>query len=184
MIGVLALQGGFKEHIDILKILHIPVCEIRTREDLMRENLRGLILPGGESTVMAKFIDEFGMRDMICERASDPNFIVYGTCAGLILLAKHVTENGEISSNVTPLGLLDVDVERNAYGRQLSSFVTDFGAFIRAPKITRVGESVEVLQSYEGAPVLVRQGNIYGGTFHPELVGNTRIHRMIFPLAL
>ena len=98
---------------------------------------------------------------------------------GLILLAKDITGNGEISSSVQPLGLLDVSVERNAYGRQLASFVTDFGAFIRAPKIMRVGEGVEVLQLHEGLPVLVRQGNIWASTFHPELVGNREIHRRI-----
>lgn len=180
MIGVLALQGGFREHMDILKDLGLETCEIRTREELMDARLRGLIIPGGESTVMCKFIDEFGLREGIIERVKDSEFTIYGTCAGLILLAKKVNEDGEISSTIQPLALLDVDVERNAYGRQLSSFVTDFGAFIRAPKITRVGEGVEVMQEYETVPVLVRAGNIWGSTFHPELVGNVEIHRRIF----
>lgn len=184
MIGVLALQGGFREHMEVLMKLGIATCEVRTREELMNEQLRGLILPGGESTVMAKFIYELGLREAICARAHDLEtsapFVIYGTCAGLILLSKNVTENSEISCDVRPLGLLDVDVERNAYGRQSESFVTDFGAFIRAPKITRVGENVEVVREYEGAPVLVRCGNIWGGTFHPELVGNVEVHRGIF----
>ncbi len=184
MIGVLALQGGFKEHITILTKLGLEACEIRTREELMREDVTGLIIPGGESTVMGKFIDEFGLRSAISHRAGllleparaeNPHFIIYGTCAGLILLAKEVPNlKGE------PLGLLDVTVERNAYGSQLDSFITDFGSFIRAPKITRVGEGVEVVMKHDGLPILVREKNIWGGTFHPELVGNVEIHRMIF----
>ncbi len=175
MIGVLALQGGFREHMEVLAMLELEACEVRTREELMRPELIGLIIPGGESTVMLKFIDEFGLRSAICARAQHPEFTMYGTCAGLILLAKEVPNlKGE------PLGLLDVTVERNAYGRQLDSFITDFGSFIRAPKITRVGENVEVIMEHEGLPVLVRSGNIWGSTFHPELVGNVEIHRKIF----
>lgn len=178
MIGVLALQGGFKEHIDILTKLGLESCEIRTREELMRKEVTGLIIPGGESTVMLKFIDEFGLRGVIFARAQNENFKIYGTCAGLILLAKEVPNlKGE------PLGLLDVTVERNAYGSQLDSFITDFGSFIRAPKITHVGKNVEVVMTHEGLPVLVRQGNIWGGTFHPELVGNVDIHKQIFDIS-
>lgn len=180
MIGVLALQGGFREHMEILRTLRVPACEVRTREELMNERLRSLVLPGGESTVVSKFLDEFDLRSVISSREKNPAFKIYGTCAGLILLSKNVTENGEVSSLVKPLGLLDIDTERNAYGRQGKSFVTDFGAFIRAPKITRVGEGVEVVREYEGVPVLVRHGNIWGSTFHPELIGNTEIHRRIF----
>lgn len=180
MIGVLALQGGFREHMDVLRALGVPACEVRTREELMSERLRGLVLPGGESTVMAKFLDEYNLRSLICVRAQDPMFMIYGTCAGLILLAKEVTEDGAISASVRPLALLDVSVERNAYGRQVDSFITDDGAYIRAPKITRVGGGVEVLALHEGAAVLVREKNIWGSTFHPELIGNTEIHRRIF----
>lgn len=177
MIGVLALQGGFKEHIDILTKLGLEACEIRTREELMREEVNGLIIPGGESTVMLKFIDEFGLRSAISARAENPHFCIYGTCAGLILLAKEVPNlKGE------PLGLLDVTVERNAYGSQRDSFITDFGSFIRAPKIIRLGEGVEVMMEHEGLPVLVREGNIWGGTFHPELIGNIEIHKRIFAI--
>lgn len=192
MIGVLALQGGFAEHLAVLKTLGLEACEVRTREELLDPRLRGLIIPGGESTVMAKFIDEYDLRSLICRRAmlrnaraQNPNFTIYGTCAGLILLAKDVPNLQE-----RPLGLLDVSVERNAYGRQVASFITDLevqglgtvhgGHFIRAPKITRVGEGVEVLASYEGSPVLIRQGNIWGSTFHPELAGELAIHKLIF----
>lgn len=178
MIGVLALQGGFAEHIAILKILGLNACEVRTREELMREDLRGLIIPGGESTVMAKFIDEYNLREAILARARDPEFMVYGTCAGLILLAKDVP-----NLKATSLGLLDISVDRNAYGRQSASFITNLGAFIRAPKITHVGEGVEVLESHEGSPVLVRQGNVWGSTFHPELVENISIHKLIYSAA-
>ena len=104
---------------------------------------------------------------------------IYGTCAGLILLAKDVP-----NLKAQPLGLLDVSVERNAYGRQLDSFIAELeigkAHFIRAPKITRVGEGVEILASYDGSPVLVRQGNIWGSTFHPELAGELAIHKLIF----
>ena len=173
MIGVLALQGGFAEHLEILKLLGIPACEVRTKEDLAR--IDGLIIPGGESTVMGKFIDEYDLRSVICACAQNPEFIIYGTCAGLILLAKEV-----LNLKAQPLGLLDISVERNAYGRQLDSFITSLGAFIRAPKITRVGEGVEVIETHEGSPVLVRQNNIWASTFHPELVNNTAIHQTIF----
>ena len=191
MIGVLALQGGFAEHLAVLRELGLDACEVRTREELLDPQLRGLIIPGGESTVMAKFIDEYNLRDAICVRAQDKNFRIYGTCAGLILLAKDVP-----NLKAQPLGLLDVSVERNAYGRQLDSFIGEIEMkspgggddtsallrcpFIRAPKITRVGKGVEVLASYDGSPVLVRQGNVWGSTFHPELAGELAIHKLIF----
>lgn len=178
MIGVLALQGGFAEHLAILKVLGIPACEVRTREELMDERLRGLIIPGGESTVMAKFIDEYDLRSAICARAQNPDFNIYGTCAGLILLSKDVP-----NLKAQPLGLLDISVERNAYGRQLDSFITPLGAFIRAPKITRVGSQVEIIETHEDSPVLVRQNNIWASTFHPELVGNMVIHQRVFGIA-
>lgn len=192
MIGVLALQGGYAEHLAVLKLLGLEACEVRTREEMMNPKLRGLIIPGGESTVMVKFIDAYFLREAICARTQNPDFVIYGTCAGLILLAKEVPNlKGE------PLGLLDVTVERNAYGRQLSSFITeldvkksgngnnssDFACrahFIRAPKITRVDEEVEVLSRYKGDPVLVRHNNIWGSTFHPELAGEIAIHKLIF----
>jgi 5'-phosphate synthase pdxT subunit len=173
MIGVLAIQGGFKEHIDILNELGFANREVRSLEDL--KDLNGLIIPGGESTVMAKFLDEFKMRDEILKLAKNPEFKIYGTCAGLILLADEV-EN----LNYKPLGLLNVKVLRNAYGRQLSSFTTKLGSFIRAPKIVAHGKNVEVIETHEGDAVLVRQGNIWGSTFHPELIGVTAIHKKIF----
>ncbi len=175
MIGVLAFHGGFAEHIAVLKKAGFECSEVRTLEDLAKVD--GLIIPGGESTVIGKFLEKTGMGEAICERVKDANFRVYGTCAGMILLAKN------------RLGLLDIVVERNAYGRQVASFITDLeidgkklpvGHFIRAPKIIFVGKGVEILASHEGVPVFVRQGNIWASSFHPELSGNTDIHKMIF----
>ena len=161
MIGVLAFHGGFAEHILTLRRAGFESCEVRTLEDLSRVD--GLIIPGGESTVIWKFLEKTGMGEAICKRAKDLHFQIYGTCAGMIVLAKNW------------LGLIDISVERNAYGRQVASFITDLeidgrilpvGHFIRAPKITRVGEEVEVLASYAGVPVFVRQGNIWASSFH------------------
>lgn len=169
MIGVLALQGGFLEHELVLGELGLPFKRVVGPEP----GLTGLIIPGGESTVMDQFMRQYGWVEWLQKVASD--FPIYGTCAGLILLARH--------------GLLDVKVDRNAYGRQLASFVATVnvkglgqlkGAFIRAPKILRVGEAVDILAEHEGVPVLVRQGQVWGSSFHPELVGETALHERIF----
>lgn len=168
---------------DILAKLGIQGHEIRTPDEL--NQVDGLIIPGGESTVMAKFIDTYDLRNAILGRAKDPMFPIYGTCAGLILLAKNVP-----NLQAETLGILDISVERNAYGRQLSSFITKLnvtgigeitgGHFIRAPKITRTGKDIEILSSYEDSPVFVRQNNIWGSTFHPELAGDIALHKLIF----
>jgi 5'-phosphate synthase pdxT subunit len=169
MIGVLALQGGFLEHELVLSKLGLPFKRVVEPEP----GLTGLIIPGGESTVMDQFMQQYCWVEWLHKVASD--FPIYGTCAGLILLARY--------------GLLDVKVDRNAYGRQLASFVETVdvkglgqlkGAFIRAPKIIQVGEGVEVLAEHDGVPVLVRQGQIWASSFHPELVGETALHERIF----
>lgn len=162
MIGILAIQGGYKEHEEILQKLNLPFKEVRTLADA--EGLSGFIIPGGESTVMDLFMKTYGLEKWLKKNA--PALTVYGTCAGLILLARY--------------GLLNVEVERNAYGRQSASFTTPAGHFIRAPKITRVGEGVEALAEYEGETVLVRQGKVWGSSFHPELAGETTLHARIF----
>ncbi len=171
MIGVLAFHGGFAEHISTLRKAGFESCEVRSVQDL--SGLSGLIIPGGESTVIWKFLEKTGLGEAL--RVA--KFPIYGTCAGMIVLAKD------------KLGLIDISVERNAYGRQVASFITDLeivgrilpvGHFIRAPKITRVGEGVEVLASHDGVPVFVRQGNIWASSFHPELSAETSIHEMIF----
>lgn len=183
MIGVLAIQGGFAEHQKVLDSLGVANKQVRNLADL--RGLTGLIIPGGESTVMAKFLFETGMGEEIKKLARNPSFKIYGTCAGMILLSR-----SSDSLKFGTLGLLDISVERNAYGRQVSSFITDLevkgigkirgGHFIRAPKITAVSDSVTVMSEHDGVPVLVRRGNVWGGSFHPELRGENAIHRMIF----
>ncbi len=173
MIGILAIQGGFVEHEAILNSLGLAWKEVRSLDDV--SGLTGLIVPGGESTVMKLFLEASGLREWLVSVASRADFKILGTCAGLIVLSHY--------------GLLNVEVERNAYGRQSASFsatlqVRDASQlrahFIRAPKIVKVGEGVEVLAEYDGISVLVRQGNVWGASFHPELVGETWLHEAIF----
>ncbi len=173
MVGVLAIQGGYLEHEHMLIQAGVPFKEIRSLKDV--EGVTAMILPGGESTVMDLFMQAYGLKKWLLEKAEDPSFVIFGTCAGLILLARW--------------GLLNVDVERNAYGRQLASFTTvlkvvDIGTvpahFIRAPKITRVGEGMEILAEHAGVPVLVRQGQVWGASFHPELAENSSLHARLF----
>lgn len=177
-IGVLALQGSVAEHLKLVKSVNkkINAVAVKTIDELAAVD--GLIIPGGESTTLRRLMDEFNLFTPIRERivAGMP---VWGTCAGLILLANKI--EGE-----TPyFRLLDVDVKRNAYGRQIDSFVTegDFAGmyvnmvFIRAPKIVRVGDGVEVLAEYNGEPVAVRQGNILATAFHPEMTRDNRVHK-------
>jgi pyridoxal 5'-phosphate synthase pdxT subunit len=180
-IGVLALQGDFARHVAALESLRVRVTEVRTPEDL--EGLSGLVLPGGESTAMLKLMEGTGMEAAI-RKFHGEGGALFGTCAGLILLASHVTDPDQRS-----LDLLDVDVERNAYGRQRDSFEANLeasigkesapvrGVFIRAPRMTRLGPQVEVLARAEEEPVLVRQGRILAATFHPEMTPDLRIHR-------
>ena len=177
-IGLLALQGDYLKHGERFSRLGTPVVKVRTPGDL--RNVDGLVFPGGESTTIGKLLMLSGLHEAIKYRVQS-GMPVFATCAGLILLAKKIIDFDQVS-----LGLLDVDVERNAYGRQIESFETDFrsetfgeppirGVFIRAPRITRLGKSVEVLAVYEDVPVLVRQNNILAGSFHPELTDDLRI---------
>jgi 5'-phosphate synthase pdxT subunit len=178
-IGVLALQGDFALHRRALEEVGAEVREVRDPDDL--HGLDGLVLPGGETTTMLRLMEGTGMEDGIREFARDGG-AVFGTCAGLILLARRV-----IHPEQRALGILDADVERNAYGRQIDSFETDLpwtedtdrirGVFIRAPRIRDVGSGVRVLAMRDGEPVLVREGRILAATFHPELTGDTRVHR-------
>jgi len=181
-IGVLALQGDFARHAEALARAGLDSREIRRPEELAA--VSGLVLPGGESTTYLKFFErEPGWRESLREFARSGRPML-ATCAGLILLASRVENPAQAS-----LGLLDVDVVRNAYGRQVDSFVgaatEPSGAsieavFIRAPKIARVGPSVQVLAREKSDPVLVRSDNIYGATFHPELSEDPAVHRRIF----
>jgi 5'-phosphate synthase pdxT subunit len=170
-IGVLAFQGDVIEHLQALKILGVETLEVRSVAEL--DHVDGLIIPGGESTVISKFLAETGVGDRIIKKHQNEKLPIYGTCAGAILLTKEIKDAGDVQS----LGLMDITVERNAYGRQTESFEADIevggesvhGIFIRAPKIISTGNSVIVLASYEGSPVVCEEGKLLISTFHPEL---------------
>ncbi|MEK7706006.1 MAG: pyridoxal 5'-phosphate synthase glutaminase subunit PdxT [Myxococcota bacterium] len=177
-IGVLALQGGFAAHAQVLYALGHDVVLIRDAAQIAEVD--GLVFPGGESTTQLKLILRFGLRTALdAHHASGKP--VLATCAGLILLARQVSDPSQAS-----LGWLDVQVRRNAWGRQVESFeaVSDEGTlplvFIRAPRIVSVGGEVELLASYHGEPVLVRQGRVLGATFHPELTSAVVVHAQAF----
>lgn len=179
-IGVLALQGGFAEHAAALGCISgVDVWEIRKRADFGRE-LSGVIIPGGESTVMARLLADLRLLLPLRE-AVEAGLLVFGTCAGLILLARDVAD-----FSLPGIGLLDVKVTRNAYGRQLESFrcQTEFAdvgevpmVFIRAPGIESVGSGVKALAQVDGQIVAVRQNNILATAFHPELTDDIRVHK-------
>jgi 5'-phosphate synthase pdxT subunit len=185
-IGVLALQGAFREHLDTLSAIGVAGVPVRLPADL--DGVAGLILPGGESTVMRRLIDRWGLRGPILEIAASGAPIL-GTCAGLILMAREIVGESPI------LPLMDVSVQRNAFGRQLDSFETDLsvpvlgdmpvhGVFIRAPVIERTGPNVDVLARLDdGRIVAVRERNLIGTAFHPELAGETRFHRLMTTMA-
>jgi pyridoxal 5'-phosphate synthase pdxT subunit len=186
-IGVLALQGAFQEHLDTLRSIGVEGVRVREPADL--EGISGLIIPGGESTTMRLGIERWGLRESLLDLATS-GAPLFGTCAGMIVLAR------EIAGGEPPiLPLLDVTVERNAFGRQLDSFETDMsvpvlgdkpvhGVFIRAPIIERTGPDVDVLATLEdGRIVAVRERNVIATAFHPELAGETRFHRLLAMLA-
>jgi 5'-phosphate synthase pdxT subunit len=181
-VGVLALQGAFREHREVLDALGIECVEVRVPEHL--GGVDALILPGGESTTMTRLLDTSGLREPLTGLLRD-GLPALGTCAGLILVATEVLDG---RADQVPLRVLDVTVRRNAYGRQRESFEADLdvdglagpafpGVFIRAPVVERVGGEVEVLAEYAGEPVLVRGGAVWGSTFHPELSGDLRVHQ-------
>jgi pyridoxal 5'-phosphate synthase pdxT subunit len=174
-IGVLALQGNFREHAAVLRRLGVDVVEVRKPEQL--DGLDGLVVPGGESTAIARLMRLYG----IDEALRGFGGAVFGTCAGMILLDRD------------HLDLVDVRVRRNAYGRQVASFEADLeldgddeplrGVFIRAPRVDEAGPDVEVLAEHEGEPVLLREGRFLVASFHPELTGDTRVHERFLALA-
>ncbi len=184
-IGVLALQGDVEEHLATLA--QLPCRPVAVKKDADIRSCAGLVIPGGESTTIGKLIQRFELESAIASlhQAGRP---IFGTCAGVILLATNV-----VGSDQYRLGWLQATVERNAYGRQVDSFETDLevrgieggpvrAVFIRAPIIRAAHEGCEVLAEFEGLPVLVRQGNLLGATFHPELVRETRIHQLLLDL--
>jgi pyridoxal 5'-phosphate synthase pdxT subunit len=184
-IGILAIQGDFEAHARALEKLGVEFVYVRTTDDL--RNISGLILPGGESTTHMKLLAETGL-DAALRQMAAYGGAFFGTCAGAILLAREVKAPEQKS-----VGLLDMTVVRNAYGRQLSSDVMMLPTklreepmemvFIRAPVIEKTGAGVEVLAEREGKPVLVQQGQVMASTFHPELTNDTAIHERFLQLA-
>jgi 5'-phosphate synthase pdxT subunit len=178
--GVLALQGDFREHAHVLADLGIAPVEVRGPDDLAQVDL--LVIPGGESTTIAKLAASAGLVGPIRERAAQ-GMPMLGTCAGMIVMAKRI-EGGE-----PVLSLMDITVRRNAYGRQVDSFEADVdvqgidhpvrAVFIRAPIVEDAGQGVKVLAELEGHPVVLEQGNLVVAAFHPELAGETRLHEYV-----
>lgn len=191
LIGLLALQGDYVSHSRVLDEFSVETRLVRSPDDL--ENLSGLVIPGGESTVMSRLCERYALLEPLRLRARD-DFPFFGTCAGLIFLAQSIAGSSRNFAQQT-LGALDIEVQRNAYGAQISSFEaavslemptqipeTIHGVFIRAPRIVRVGEGVETLafheENGEKTPVVVRQGRTLAASFHPELAGETRLHQI------
>ncbi len=175
-VGILALQGGFGAHARAIAEIGLAAREVREARDLGRAD--GLVLPGGESTAQLRLLERHRLADALADFVASGRPVL-ATCAGLILSARAVRPAQR------SFGWLDVDVDRNAYGRQLDSFedVSDEGLpllFIRAPRIARVGGGVEVLARWRGEPVLVREGTVTGAAFHPELTPDRRVHRLAF----
>lgn len=177
-VGVLALQGAFAAHSDCLTSIGVQSIEVRNPEQL--SSVDALLMPGGESSTMSQLLESSGLFDPIATRIAD-GMPVFGTCAGMILLASEILDG---RSDQRSFSAIDISVRRNAFGRQVDSFeatinssVGDFhGVFIRAPRIERVGDQVEVLGSINDEPVLVRQGNVLAASFHPELSNDARLH--------
>jgi pyridoxal 5'-phosphate synthase pdxT subunit len=182
--GVLALQGDFREHVRVLTSLGSAAVEVRTPAQLA--DVDRLVIPGGESTTIAKLALAGDLVYPIQERARD-GMPILGTCAGMIVMAERVVDGEPL------LALMDVTVRRNAYGRQVDSFEADVdmdgidhpvrGVFIRAPWIEDVGPDVRVLSTYEGRPVVLQQGSLLAASFHPELIGETGLHDYFLYLA-
>ncbi len=177
-VGVLGLQGDFREHLQMLHSLGAQASDVRTVEQL--NEVEGLILPGGESTTIALLLHRTGLMEAL-QKKGQSGFPIYGTCAGMILLAKELTNYPQ-----NYLGLIDIAVKRNAYGRQIDSFEAELNiksiglfhvVFIRAPQIERVGLKVDILAEHNGIPVIAQQKNILVSSFHPELTGDARVHQ-------
>jgi pyridoxal 5'-phosphate synthase pdxT subunit len=184
-IGVLALQGAFARHVERLRAIGALAVEVRTAEQL--SGVDALVMPGGESTTMSNLLGSTELFDPIAERI-DAGMPVFGTCAGMILLADKILDGRDDQRH---FGVLDITVRRNGYGRQVDSFEADLelpgshtfhGVFIRAPRVEAVGPDVEVLASFDGDPVLVRQGRLLAACFHPELTDDVRLHQLFLSL--
>ena len=183
-VGVLALQGDVREHLATLTALGADPVPVKTPEQL--EDLDGIVVPGGESTTIGKLAERFELMEALRRRIGE-GMAAFGTCAGMIFLAASVTEGSQ-----PLLGVLDIVVHRNAFGRQNDSFEADLdvegldepfhAVFIRAPWVEKTGDGVEVLSKVEGHPVMVRQDRVMAASFHPELTPDDRIHRMFLDL--
>jgi len=182
-IGVLALQGAFREHILAFEALGAETVAIRLPEQM--GDCVGLVIPGGESTAIGKLMATYGFYDAVSQQ-HDAGMAVWGTCAGAILISREVLD---AMPDQRSLALMDISVRRNAYGRQVDSFEADLdvagiegepfrGVFIRAPWIESVGDGVDVVAEHDGRIVAARQGDLLATTFHPELTGDVRIHRL------
>ena len=181
-VGVLAIQGDFLEHRQVLERIGVDAPEIRLPHQL--DDVDGLIIPGGESTTIVQLIDIYGFRKTL-EAKSKAGMPIWGTCAGMIVIASSLSDH-----RPEPLGLMNIRVSRNAFGRQFDSFEQDLtveelegppfhGVFIRAPAVKKVGDGVRVMASLDdGRPVAVRQDSLFATAFHPELTDDTRIHEM------
>ncbi|HYY45293.1 MAG TPA: pyridoxal 5'-phosphate synthase glutaminase subunit PdxT [Actinomycetota bacterium] len=186
-VGVLALQGDVREHMRALEGAGAAPAEVRTPEGLAAVD--ALVIPGGESTTIGKLLSRFALLDPVKQRA-EAGMPLFGTCAGMILMATEV-----VGPDQAPhlIGVMDIAVRRNAYGRQVESFEAELevrgmdepvkGAFIRAPVVERTGDGVEVLAEWEGRPCLVRQGNLLAAAFHPEIAGEEKIHELFVRMA-
>jgi pyridoxal 5'-phosphate synthase pdxT subunit len=186
--GVLALQGAFREHCRALRDVGLDAVEVRVPADL--EGVDGLVIPGGESTTMSKLMEAYGLEQPVLDLHRRGGAI-FGTCAGMIVLASSAVDG---RPDQRYLGLIDLEVRRNAYGRQVSSFEAPVriagedlpmhGVFIRAPRIEHVGEGVETVATLDGAPVAARQGSVMVASFHPELTTDRRLHARFASLVM
>ena len=185
-VGVLALQGDVREHVAALRVLGAETVEVRSPADL--DQVDGLVLPGGESTAVALLLESSGLRRPLEARLRD-GLPAFGTCAGMILLARSVVDGRNGPEGADGLGAIDLTVRRNAFGSQAQSFEADLevagldggpvhAVFIRAPVVERAGSDVEILAEVDGRPVVARQGPVLVCAFHPELVGDLRLHEL------
>jgi len=189
VIGILALQGDVREHIEAVRKAGAEATPVKTREEL--ERVDGLIIPGGESTTVGKLLDRFGLMEEVRRMPAECRPI-FGTCTGMILLAKEI----ENAAREQPrLCLMDMTVRRNAFGRQVDSFEEDIpiqgitggpvrAVFIRAPYVSEVSEGVEVLAEFDGHPILVREGDMLAAAFHPELTDDIRVHKLFIDMVI
>jgi 5'-phosphate synthase pdxT subunit len=186
-VGVLGLQGDVREHVRALEAAGAAATIVRSAEELA--DVDALVVPGGESTTIGKLMDRGGLLDRMVDRALG-GMPLYGTCAGMILMARDVIGDQDAPHK---LGVMDIGVQRNAYGRQIASFEADISVtgmddpfpavFIRAPVVQRVGPEVDVLATCDDVPVLVQQGHLLASSFHPEMTGDTRIHELFVKMA-